>query len=143
MKINQAAAEVNFIGTFVYIHDGKIEAMEVARRIDDGHMQERIYSLNGEPREVIRGMDKVWCYIPDQNVVVHDYRQTSESGFPRILPGDIKGLERNYDFELLGSSRIANRMAREIRVLPKDAFRYGYSLWADEESGLLLSLIHI
>ena len=138
MKINQAAAEVNFIGTFVYIHNGKIEAMEVARRIDDGHMQERIYSLNGEPREVIRGMDKVWCYIPDQNVVVHDYRQTSESGFPRILPGDIKGLERNYDFELLGSSRIANRMAREIRVLPKDAFRYGYSLWADEESGLLL-----
>ena len=86
MKINKAAANANFVGTFVYIHDEKIEAMEVARKITNEVMQERIYSLNGEPREIIRDMNKVWCFIPDKNVVVHDYRQVSESGFPRILP---------------------------------------------------------
>lgn len=138
MKINKAAAEVSFKGNFVYIHDGKIEAMEVARRIDNGLMRERLYSLNGEPREVIRGMDKVWCYIPDQNVVVHDYRQTSESGFPRILPGDIAQLEKNYHFLEGVENRIANRIARQIRVIPNDDFRYGYDLWADRQTGLLL-----
>jgi sigma-E factor negative regulatory protein RseB len=138
MKINKAAAEVNFSGNFVYIHDGKIEAMEVARRIRDGLMQERIYSLNGEPREIIRGMDKVWCYIPDQNVVVHDYRQISASGFPRILPGDIAQLEKNYHFMEGVENRIANRRARQIRVIPNDGYRYGYDLWADTETGLLL-----
>ena len=138
MKINKAAAETNFSGTFVYLHDGKIEAMEVARRIDDGLMQERLYSLNGEPREVIRGMDKVWCYIPDQNVVVHDYRQASQSGFPRILPGDIDQLRKHYRFSEGKVQRIANRMAQQISVVPKDNFRYGYGLWADVDTGLLL-----
>jgi len=138
MKINKAAAETNFAGTFVYVHEGKIEAMEVARRIDNGLMQERLYSLNGEPREVIRGMNKVWCYIPDQNVVVHDYRQASRSGFPRILPGDIDQLKKHYSFSVGKMKRIANRMAQQILVIPNDKFRYGYNLWADVETGLLL-----
>ena len=138
MKINKAASEVNFAGAFVYIHDGKIEAMEVARRIKDGMMQERLYSLNGSPREVIRGMDQVWCFIPDANVVVHDHRQMSESGFPRILPSDFDQLQQNYDFTEGSYMRIANRMAHQINVVPKDAYRYGYSLWADMETGLLL-----
>ena len=138
MRINSAAAEVNFAGTFVYIHDGEIEAMEVARRVKDGMMQERLYSLNGAPREVIRGMDKVWCYIPDQNVVMYDYRQISQSGFPKILPGDFEQLERNYHFVEGADGRIADRPAHQIKVIPNDAYRYGYSLWADRDTGLLL-----
>lgn len=138
MRINKAALVENFSGTFVYIHDGKIESMEVARRIKEGVMQERLYSLNGAPREVIRGMDKVWCYIPDQNVVVHDYRQVSQSGFPKILPGDLDQLKQNYHFVEGVDERIANRKAHQIEVKPNDSYRYGYSLWVDYETGLLL-----
>ena len=139
MKINEASAKTNFHGTFVYIHGDSVEAMEVTRRIDSaGMMEERLYSLNGEPREVIRSMNKVWCYIPDQNVVVHDYRQASESGFPRLLPSDLTGLLEFYDFEMGEPARIANREAVGIRVVPRDAYRYGYNLWADADSGLLL-----
>ena len=138
MKINTAAAEVSFSGTFVYIHDSKIEAMEVARRIKDGMMEERLYSLNGPQREVIRGMNKVWCYIPDQNVVVHDYRQITQSGFPKIHPSDLEQLTRNYRFSEGARGRIADRMAQQINIVPNDSYRYGYSLWADMESGLLL-----
>ena len=138
MKINHAAAEVNFHGVFVYTHEGKVEAMEVARRVDDGMMQERLYALNGEAREVIRDMSRVWCYIPDKNVGVHDYRQISEGGFPRIVPGDFEKLVRNYEFTVGGTQRIAGRMAQQVNVIPKDPYRYGYVLWADKESGLLL-----
>lgn len=138
MRINDAAAKLSFAGNFVYVHDGEVEAMEVVRRVRDGVMQERLYALNGEAREVVRDMDRVWCYIPDKNVGVHDYRQTSESGFPRILPADIKNLSKHYLFELGEQLRVANRMARQIKVLPRDKYRYGYHLWADIESGLLL-----
>ncbi len=138
MKINSAAAEVSFSGTFVYIHDGEIEAMEVVRRVKDGMMQERLYSLNGAPREIIRGMDKVWCYIPDQNVVVYDYRQISQSGFPKTLPSDFEQLKRNYRFVEGSDGRIADRPVQQINVIPNDAYRYGYSLWADSTTGLLL-----
>ena len=138
MKIHTATMEVSFSGTFVFIHDGEIETMEIARRISGDVLQERIYVLNGEPREVIRNMDKVWCYIPDQSFVVHDYRRDSEIGFARILPHDHARLEQYYEFEKGEELRIADRIAIEIKVLPKDAYRYGYSLWADKETGLLL-----
>ena len=138
MRINEAAAEYSFVGNFVYLRDGEIEAMHVVRRISGGLMQERLYALNGEAREVVRDQDRVWCYIPDKNVGVHDYRQTSESGFPRILPKDLDALERNYQFEIGATARIADRMAQQVKVLPADEFRYGYHLWADEETGLLL-----
>jgi len=138
MKINKAAAEVNFAGTFIYVHAGQVEAMDIARRVDSGGMQERLYALNGEAREVIRDRNRVWCYIPDQNVGVHDYRQMSESGFPRILPGDFAELSKNYQFLDGQDARIAGRIAHQINVVPNDNYRYGYALWADTESGLLL-----
>ena len=138
MKISKAAADVNFIGTLVYTNNGEIKTMEVARRIQGGLMQERIYSLDGEPREIIRSEDKVWCYIPDQNMVVHDYRQVTKSGFPRILPDDLDQLRQNYGFEEGEDARIADRVAIQIKVTANDSWRYGYTLWADKHSGLLL-----
>jgi len=138
MKINNAAAKISFSGTFVYVHDGKVDAMEVTRRIKDGMMEERLYSLNGSAREVIRGMNKVWCYIPDENVVVNDQRQMVESGFPRILPGDYEQLKVHYTFAEGETDRIADRLAHQLKVVPNDSYRYGYSLWADMETGLLL-----
>lgn len=138
MRINDAAESISFSGNFVYVHDNEIEAMQVVRRVQNGHMQERLFALNGEAREVVRDRNKVWCYMPDKNVGVHDYRQTSGSGFPEILPGDINGLEKNYSFILGTEKRIANRVAQQIMVTPKDMYRYGYHLWADRQSGLLL-----
>ena len=138
MRINDAAANMSFAGSFVYMHDNEVEAMEVVRRVKNGVMQERLYALNGDAREVVRDKDRIWCFIPDKNMGVHDYRQTSESGFPRILPGDISTLEHNYQFSLGGTKRIARRDALQVLVTPKDKLRYGYHLWADTQSGLLL-----
>ena len=138
MKINKASAEVNFAGTFIYVHDGRIEAMEVVRRVTDGMMQERLYSLHGEAREVIRDKNRVWCFMPDQQMGVYDHRQMSESGFPRILPGNVAELSKNYHFKEGKEARIANRLAHQLYILPNDHYRYGYTLWADKESGLVL-----
>ncbi len=138
MRIHAAAANHSFVGNFVYSHDDRIEAMHVVRRVQEGLMQERLYALNGEAREVVRDRDRVWCYIPDKKVAVHDYRQTSESGFPRILPADLEVLGEHYRFALGDTARIADRMAQQVQVQPADDYRYGYHLWADTETGLLL-----
>ena len=138
MRINQAASDTNFSGHFVYVHEGKVEAMSVTRRVKNGMYKERLYSLNGEAREVVKEEGRVWCYIPDKNLGVHDFRQTTDSGFPRVLPQDIDGLGLFYDFENGDIERIAGRNAMQIKVMPKDAYRYGYNLWADVETGLLL-----
>ncbi len=138
LKINRAAAEVGFAGTFVHIHGGKVDTFEVARRIQRGAVEERLYSLNGSAREVIRAKERIWCYLPDQNTVAYDVQLMGESGFPRMFPGDYPQLARLYRFAEGGRSRIAGREAQQIMVIPNDAFRYGYTLWADTETGLLL-----
>ena len=138
MKINRASASLSFSGMFVYVHDGQIDTMQVVRRVRNEMMEERLYSLNGEPREIVRDTNRVWCYLPEQKVGVHDHRRAFESGFPRILPDDLERLTQNYHFTEGGVNRIADRRARRINVIPNDGYRYGYALWADEETGLLL-----
>ena len=138
MRIDSAADEVSFSGTFVHIYDGKVDAMKVARRvIKKGIIQEHLRSLNGPPTEVIRDMDGVWYYAPDQGVV-QDYQHTYQRGFPAILAGDFQNLELHYRFVEGADIRIANRPAHQIDIIPNDAYRYGYHLWADHATGLLL-----
>ncbi|MDD9856933.1 MAG: MucB/RseB C-terminal domain-containing protein [Gammaproteobacteria bacterium] len=138
MKINHAAASVSFSGVFVNAYDGELEATHVVHRVKDQMLQERFYSLNGETREVVRDKDHIWCYMPDQKVGVLDSRQSLQRGFPRIEVGDLERIKRNYRFTEAGTERIADRMAQRIDVTPNDDFRYGYHLWADLETGLLL-----
>lgn len=137
-RMHRAATELNYEGVFVYLHGDQIEAMEIVHAVRGGSMKERIYSLNGETREVIRDDRQVWCYLPDKKMGVHEYRKAAERGFPGILPSRIDRLERNYRLSLGRSARIAGRRARLVTVQPKDAYRYGYRFWADEDTGLLL-----
>jgi sigma-E factor negative regulatory protein RseB len=137
-KINHAADDLSYEGVFVYLHDGRMEAMRVVRAVDDGAAKERLYSLNGEAREIIRDHEQVWCYLPDRKIGVHEYRKAVDASFPSLLPDDISGLEENYEISLGRKARIADRLTQLIAVVPRDGYRYGYHLWADLQTGLLL-----
>lgn len=56
---------------------------------------------------------------------------------PSVIYADFDKLEA-YSFIDLGRARMANRLARQIRILPNDNSRYQYLLWIDEETHLLL-----
>lgn len=57
---------------------------------------------------------------------------------PAIFHADFILLNKYYDFVEFGRERIADRIARGIRIVPKDNDHYRYTLWIDENSGLLL-----
>ncbi len=50
-------------------------------------------------------------------------------------------LEAYYDFSVGDADRVAGRTARIVRIDPRDEFRYGFRLWLDEETALLLKSI--
>lgn len=56
---------------------------------------------------------------------------------PSILYTDFNQLE-GYNFIDMGKDRVADKIARVIRIVPNDDFRYQYRLWIDEQSKLLL-----
>lgn len=143
MRMNRAAESLSYQGTFVYLHDNQVETMWVARKVEGGSLRERLLALNGEPREIIRDDRQVWCYLPDRSIGVHEYRQVTEKNFPALLPDELSNLARLYDvhFGEDGHHRLAGREARHIVVEPRDQLRYGYELWVDTQTGLLLRAV--
>lgn len=138
VKMNQATRELTYDGTFVYRHDDSLEAMRIVHRVEDGVVQERLVSLNGAAREVIRDDRQVTCYLPDRQSVFVEHRLAREKKFPIILPERVKDLEKNYVIDLGKVGRVTGREAQLVLINPRDGYRYGYHLWADSETGLLL-----
>lgn len=138
VKINRAAAQVSFSGVFVHLDDGELRATRVIHRVTDGMLQARMMALNGERREVVRDADGIRCYLPESKLGVADSREALQGGFPRLESGDLARLGQRYRFTAAGVARIAGRMAQRIDIAPADQFRYGYHLWADTVTGLLL-----
>ncbi|MDH3513388.1 MAG: MucB/RseB C-terminal domain-containing protein [Gammaproteobacteria bacterium] len=138
MKINQAARTLDYDGVFVYQHESQLEAMRIIHKVENGSHRERLVSLNGAPREVIRNQREVICYWPDKNSVMVELRKANSQNFPAILPERVQDLDEYYSIKLGNTERITGRPAQLVIVKPIDQYRYGYHLWADRETGLLL-----
>jgi sigma-E factor negative regulatory protein RseB len=138
MKINHAARNLEYEGIFVYQHDDQLEAMHIFHKMEHNSVKERLVSLNGAPREIIRDANEVRCYWPDKNSIVVEYRKADSKGFPAILPDHVQDLDEYYSMELGDVERITGRPAQLVIITPVDQYRYGYHLWADKDTGLLL-----
>jgi len=111
--------------------------MRIVHALKDGKQRERLTSLNGAPREVIRDQSSVTCVMPESHQVSVDQRPLSRK-FLAQLPEDLRQLDAHYRFRHLGKGRVAGRNARVVAIIPKDGLRYGYRFFVDEQSGLPL-----
>ena len=136
-RVNEAARQLNYEGTFVYLHQGHLETLRIIHRADEHGETERLYSLTGSRREILRDNDKITSIFGDSRAVLVDRREVANP-LAAIVPKDVGGLSAHYRLEMLGDGRIADRSARQIGIVPRDDLRYGYRLWVDEQSGLLL-----
>jgi len=136
-KLAEAPQTLNYHGTFVYIHGGQVESMQVAHAVGDEGQRERLVHLNGDAREVVRRNDVVMCIYPEeQKVLLTDRHERSVTPF--IGSEDLQHFEQLYHIDLgLGKERIANQPAQLVAMQPKDNYRYGYRFWISPE-GLLL-----
>ncbi|PWG63758.1 MucB/RseB C-terminal domain-containing protein [Spiribacter halobius] len=137
-RVNSALRDLNYTGTFVYRYDGNIESLRIWHKaLPGGSERERLHSLNGDAREILRDDDTVTCILPDAQSVVVDRRQASNP-LSELLPADIAALQPHYRFSLRGEGRVAGRAAVRVMIEPRDDARYGYELWVDRDTGLLL-----
>ena len=138
-RMVQASQTLNYEGTFIYLHDNQLETMSVVHQYDGVMERERLVSLNGEAREIIKQGDAVTCVWPNSKSVMveHGIKKT----FPSSLPSDLTALKAVYRFTLAGEERVAERLAQIVRIQPKDEYRYGYQLWLDRLTALPLKSI--
>jgi len=137
-SMSDAMQSLNYEGTFVYIHGGDIESMHIIHSRDESGENERLVSLNGEAREIIRDDSEVICIWPGSKSVIIS-KSRPRTPFPNLVQKlDLGGLDGVYHFALAGDDRVAGMVAKVVEIRPRDALRYGYRLWIDRDNRLLL-----
>lgn len=136
-RISSAGQRLNYVGTFVYQSGGHVETSRIAHRFDADGEHERLEVLDGSPREIIRRGNEVRCVLPDERTVIID-EAGGRRAFPARLPASLSGLAESYRIRKGEVSRVAGYEAQALVLEPKDDLRYGHTLWAEMQSGLLL-----
>jgi sigma-E factor negative regulatory protein RseB len=137
LRIHNAASQRNFQGTFVVSGGGSVASARITHFCDGRNQYERIESLDGPARQVFRHNDLVHTLWPASRVALLEQRDLL-TAFPRLLQAGDDSMHEVYDVQALPPERVAGREADVLLVRPRDAHRYGYRLWADKASGLLL-----
>ena len=137
VRIQNAAQKLNYSGTFVYQQGNHMQSSRVTHAHDLTGEHEKLEILDGQAVEYIRHNDELKCYSPEAKVVVTEKRPATDR-FPGLLVPVTGDLEQFYKITRVGSDRVAGRPCQVTLVEPRDGLRYGYRLWTDQASGLLL-----
>lgn len=136
-RMSQSVRTLNYEGTFVYRRGDTLVGMRVTHVVDKQGERERLVTLNGVRREVIRDHNGVTCILPDENLVVVS-KGRLEKPFPTKLLEDPKVIAAHYDITDVGLHRTMGQQAQVINIEPHDKYRYGYRVWIDRKTGLML-----
>ncbi len=136
-RMGRAAQEINYVGEFAYVRDGGLETMRVVHAVDEDGEHERMSALDGPRREYVRDGGEVRCLLPGEKTIsVH--QAGLEQNFSLEFPRKLRQLPSHYTATLGPRDRVALRETQIVDIKPADDFRFGFRLWADVETGLLL-----
>lgn len=137
MRIHEAATQRNFQGTFVVSGGGTVSSARIAHFCEGREQIERIDALDGERRTVLRHNDRVQTVWPEARLVRVEQRAAIAT-FPALLQTGGDQIAEHYRLTPQPNERVAGHESHVMLVEPRDALRYGFRLWAEKNSGLLL-----
>ena len=136
-RMSDVGQSQNYQGTFILRKSDKLSTLYVAHGVDEQGVWERMESLDGELKKILRHNNRIVSVYPDRQLVT--VRQTSKQQPLHLqLPENINQLELHYSMARLDDDRIANHPALVVDLLPRDQYRYGYRYWIDKNTGMLL-----
>lgn len=137
LRIQVAAKKVNYSGTFVYQQASQVRTSRITHILDGKNEIEKLEILDGKPREYIRNNDEIICYVPESKTLLVE-NKGAQDVFPAILASNGTDITVYYDVRRGESVRVAGYDSFALILEPKDNLRYGYRLWAEKSTGLLL-----
>lgn len=142
-RMNDAVRQLDYEGRFVVQIGDHLDAMYLVHRVVDGVEKERLVSLTGDVREVIRSDEAVACLVPGRDKHINVGRRANEQSFSPLRGVSAAQLSRFYRMQTLGSDRVAGRLAVEVLIEPQDDLRFGYRLFLDHDTALPLRSVMI
>ena len=132
-----ASSALNYQGVFVYQRGAQLDSMRILHQLDGDTEIERLVSLSGPAREVIRKGNQVQCYFADDREVMVE-KTVPKDFFTFGLNRSLDEISGHYQLRITGATRVAGRPAVTVSIVPNESDRYAYQLVVDEQHGLLL-----
>ncbi len=134
LKVSDAARQANYQGVVVYRDGQRMDVMRLVHRQQDGRVQERLTSLTGRLRDILREGDRVAFLAGDEPV----QSSGSQTLLPTLSEELLTQAAHHYEYRDLGQARVAGRACRGVLMAPLDEFRYGYEICGDAETAVPL-----
>ena len=133
-SMSRALRELDYRGLFTYEYGGALKTLRITHQVTDGVEYEHLEHLNGPPIRVERSGSSTDCLPPADKLL---------RGLIPDPGGGAQGLNQHYYFRIIGEQRIAERQAAVLQILPRDAYRYGYTISIDRETTLPLAAMTV
>jgi len=139
-RMHTGSRDRSYIGTFVVSAAvGNLSSARIWHACEGNVQIERIDTLSGPPRSTFRRNDQVLTFLPDERVIKSEKRDNLEL-FPNLLGMPDSTLGDFYGAHVLGHDRVAGFETDVVQFTPKDALRFGYRIWSEKRTGLVMKL---
>jgi sigma-E factor negative regulatory protein RseB len=139
MRMHEASRQRAYVGTFVVSAGSAMSSARIWHVCDGEQQVERVESLTGAPRSTFRRNDEVVTFLPESRVVVTEKRE-SLGLFPNLLQSRDSSIAQFYRVKTTGLERVAGFDADVLQLRPEDNWRFGYRVWAEKKTGLVVKL---
>ena len=145
-RLRQASNASAYTGTYVvWSAPGTLASSRIWHASSGDVRVERVDALSGQPRSTYRVTDRrgsnVETFLSAERVLRIDSSNPpgGGAGFPN-LPDAIRGVSpaNYYDARQKGQERVAGFMADVVQFVPRDDLRYGYRVWSEQRTGLVI-----
>lgn len=140
MRMHEASRKRSYVGTFVVSSSsGAMSSARIWHACDGERQVERVEALTGAPRSTFRRDDEVLTFLPQSRTVRRERRE-SLGLFPDVLKPSETAIPEFYTARRVGSDRVAGFDADVVQLAARDSLRFGYRIWSEKKSGLVVKL---
>ena len=138
-QMQRAYHHYNFELSLIKVRQGDIEPMRFSHAVLDKSEISHLIYLNGRPSEYLKRDEAITFF--EAGVDPYTLNGARLPGFwNAMLAMNVARVLESYDPVVTGRNRIAGLPVQVVRLAPKDGSKYGFVLWLEQASGLLLRL---
>lgn len=140
MRMHNASSRRAYVGTFVVSSAlGNLATSRIWHVCDGEQQMERVDALSGVARTTLRRNEDVLTFLPGLRLARSEKRD-SFGMFPNLLRTADSSIAEYYSAKAVATDRAAGYDADVVQIVPRDKLRFGYRIWSEKKSGLVIKL---
>ena len=141
-RMADASRQIAYEGVFVLGNGDRVQSLQVMNRPAGKAKDSRLVLLDGQQREV-RCSRNESVSVEGSGPSMRFERRVGNRHFPDILPEQAATLAEWYTVRIGASDRVGGLDCRQVELVPKDRYRWGYVICAETKTSLPLKAVMV